>query len=216
MRSDADLLEAIAADRHDAFEALFDTHADFVFNIARRRTGSAAEAEDVTAEVFTELWRKRRTVRTHHGSLRPWLAGTTTNLTHRYWRTAERRGRALLRLASRDGATSTDFADRTVAGVDAAGQLDGLRAALLDLPRDQFDVLTLSVWEELTHTEIAEALGIAVGTVKSRLSRARAALTESLMGNSTGAESTTAESTKTESTRTDSEGTGMVVGGIDH
>lgn len=206
MTSDVDLLDAIAAGSHEAFEVVFDTHADFVFNIARRRTGSATEAEDITAEVFVELWRKRGAIRTHHGSLRPWLAGTATNLTHRHWRTAERRRRALLRLASREGSTSTDFADSSVAGLDAAVHLIGLRAALLDLPRDQFDVLTLSVWE-LTHAEIAEALGIAKGTVKSRLSRARSALTESLRGNPLGA-----DPTRTDPTRSDSKGTAMVVG----
>lgn len=221
MTSDVDLLDAIAAGSHEAFEVVFDPHADFVFNIARRRTGSATEAEDITAGVFVELWRKRGAIRTHHGSLRPWLAGTATNLTHRHWRTAERRRRALLRLASREGSTSTDFADSSVAGLDAAVHLIGLRAALLDLPRDQFDVLTLSVWEELTHAEIAEALGIAKGTVKSRLSRARSALTESLRGNPlgadpTGADPTGTDPTGTDPTRSDSKGTAMVVGVMDH
>lgn len=180
MTEDERLLDALAAGRHDAFEQIFDARVDFVFNVALRRTGSTTEAEDIVAEVFAELWRQREHLETRHGSLKPWLAGTVTNLARRHWRATERRHRALLRLMSRTEQSSDDLADHAVAKIEAARRAHRLRSALMELPADQYSVLTLSVWEELSHQEIADALGVAVGTVKSRLSRARSKIERSI------------------------------------
>lgn len=57
MTPDERLLKAVAAGDHVAFERVFETHVDFVFNVAFRRTGSVAEADDITAEVFGQLWK---------------------------------------------------------------------------------------------------------------------------------------------------------------
>lgn len=176
MTEDERLLRALAAGSHDAFGQIFDAHADFVFNVALRRTGSMTDAEDIAAEVFAELWRQRSTLEPRYGSVRPWLAGTATNLTRRHWRSTERRHRALLRLRSQSERISDDLAEEAVAKIEGARRADRVRTALLDLPADQYAVLTLSVWEGLSHEETAEALGVAIGTVKSRLSRARSKL----------------------------------------
>lgn len=181
MTSDEQLLDSLADGSHGAFESIFDAHVDFVFGVAFRRTGSRAEAEDIVAEVFGELWRQREHIEVRHGSLKPWLAGTTSNLARKYWRSTTRRDRAVVRLGSRTEAVCEDFTDQSVARIDGASRLQLLQAALVELPDDQYLVLTLSVWEELSHHEIAEALGIAVGTVKSRLSRARRRL-EAIVG----------------------------------
>ncbi|HTO00613.1 MAG TPA: sigma-70 family RNA polymerase sigma factor, partial [Microthrixaceae bacterium] len=181
MTSDERLLADVVAGSHVAFEQLFDSYADFVFNVAFRRTGSRVDAEDIVGEVFVELWRQREHIEPRYGSLKPWLAGIASNLARRHWRSAHRRDRALLRLRSRSVESSEDFADQAVARLEGAQRLKLLQAALVELPADQYDVLTLSVWEQLSHQEIAEALGVAVGTVKSRLSRARSKL-ESLIG----------------------------------
>lgn len=192
MTPDEQLLTATAHGSHDAFGQLFDTHVEFVFNLADRRTGSRAEADDITAEVFTALWRQRSTIQPRDGSLRPWLAGTAMNLTRRHWRSSDRRRRALARLALQNETFSEDFTERSVEGIDAIERIDRLRDALSELPPEQYTVLTLSVWEQLSHAEIARALGIAVGTVKSRLSRARHALEESL-GTNTDVRASTAD-----------------------
>lgn len=180
MTEDERLLRAVAAGSHHAFEQLFDAHVDFVFNVALRRTGSTTEAEDIAAEVFAELWRQREGLVSRYGSLKPWLAGTATNLARRHWRSTERRRRALLRLRTRSDQTSDDLTDEAVAKIEGARRTRRLRSALMELPPDQYAVLTLSAWEELSHQEIAEALDVAVGTVKSRLSRARRKIERSI------------------------------------
>lgn len=180
MTPDERRLGAIATGDHAAFEEIFETHVDFVFNVALRRTGSMAEADDIVAEVFGQLWKQRTSIATRYGSLRPWLAGVATNLARRHWRSAERRERAVQRLSSRSEMVGEDIADQSARQLDAVHRLERVRAALEELPTEQHIVLTLSVWEEFSHHEIAEALNIAVGTVKSRLSRARAALEHSV------------------------------------
>ena len=180
MTADERLLEELSTGSHNAFGQLFDTHSDYVFKIAYRRTGIRQVSEDIVGDVFAELWRKRVRLRPHNGSLRPWLAGVTTNKAHHYWRRTARERRALRRLRYRGGSASPDAADEVIARLDEVSRFTRLRDALNSLPTKQFDVLTLYVWEELTLEEIAEALGIAVGTAKSRLFRARQSIHQRL------------------------------------
>jgi DNA-directed RNA polymerase specialized sigma24 family protein len=89
-------------------------------------------------------------------------------------RTARRERSALSRLAAPD--ESPDFADDVIGRLDDVTRLAALHRALAGLRRDEFEVLALCIWSGLSYTETAEALGIPVGTVRSRLSRARAKL----------------------------------------
>jgi RNA polymerase sigma-70 factor (ECF subfamily) len=155
-----------------AFEVLFDRYADFIYNFAFRRTGSWDAAEEIVSMVFLEAWRQRLHVTTHDGSIRPWLIGVAFNLIRRHWRNAERRRRASLRLV---GYEQVD-ADHAVAVSDrlwAEEQMRQILTALDDLPGDQREVVELWAWEELSYSEIAAVLEIPVGTVRSRLHRAR-------------------------------------------
>ena len=187
---DRHLWRLARGDAH-AFEALFERHSDFVYNVAFRRTADWSAAEDIVETVFMELWRQRQRVVTREGSLRPWLAGVTANLARRWWRERARRTRALGRLAHRhpggpgggDAGDAMDAGDDDVAGlvaaqVDDERRMRGVLAALDQLPDDQREVLLLSAGEQFGYEEIAAALGIPVGTVRSRLSRARARLRE--------------------------------------
>ena len=177
--SDDDLLRALAGGGRDAFAALFRRHQTFVYNVAFRRTASWAAAEDVTGVVFLELWRQRERVQPLGGSIRPWLAGVAANQARHVWRSRSRRADALGRLAWVGGAAGGHEADPAD---DVAARIDDERAmaALLDrldaLPEAHREVLTLWAWEQLGYEEIAVALGVPVGTVRSRLSRARAGL----------------------------------------
>jgi RNA polymerase sigma factor (sigma-70 family) len=153
---------------------LFDRHGDFVYNFAFRRTGSWSAAEEIVEVVLFELWQQRRRVVTKHESLRPWLAGVALNHTRHWWRSAERQSRAFGRLAAMDRVE--DDADEVASRVDDTVRVQALLAALERLPASQRDVMTLFAWEELNYAEIGEALGLPVGTVRSRLSRARARL----------------------------------------
>jgi RNA polymerase sigma-70 factor (ECF subfamily) len=157
------------------FAQVFDRHFDAVHGYLRRRVGGAAE--DLAAETFTRAlagWSGFDAAR----DVRPWLFGIATNLVHDHRRAEARRLRAYAREAGRSEPPGD--------GPDPAGRIDAARevrraaAAIGGLRPDDRDVLLLVAWAELSYEECAEALGIPVGTVRSRLSRARAVVREEL------------------------------------
>jgi RNA polymerase sigma factor (sigma-70 family) len=160
-----------------AFEAAFQEHFPPVYRFIARRVGPAL-AEDLAAETFATAYRRRGSFRPGRGSVRSWLYGIATNLVRNHWRAEQH----LLALDARL-VPETDFPDGSEAvdqRVIAAMLAPRLAAALGELTRDQRDVLLLHAWAELSHEEIAAVLGIAPGTVRSRLSRARGLLREQL------------------------------------
>lgn len=162
----------------DAFEALYLRHRDRVRNQAARLLHSRNEAEDVTALVFLEAWRRRADVRVVDDSVLPWLLVTTNHVVANTARTARRHRRALDRIASlapverrpADGPTALEDDERDAAVRRAFGTLR---------PGDR-DVLTLCVLHELPMEAAATTLHLPVGTVKSRLSRAKRRLASAL------------------------------------
>jgi len=155
-----------------AFTTLYDTHRDRIFGHALRSTRSAHDAEDVTALVFLELWRHRRRVHPVNDSLIGWLLLTTNYVVRNYQRSAHRHRAALSRLSP---PAAVDNPSEVVdAGLDHASQAKEIRHVFAQLTAKDQDILTLCVLEEHTLFEASEALKIPVGTVKSRLSRAKA------------------------------------------
>jgi RNA polymerase sigma factor (sigma-70 family) len=159
------------------FEAAFRQHFPPVYRFIARRVGSAL-AEDLAAETFAMAYRRRGTFDPGRGSLRSWLYGIAANLVRNHWRAEQH----LLALDARlvpevDASDGSEAADQRVI---AALLAPWLAAALGQINPDQREVLLLHAWAELSHEEIAAALDVAPGTVRSRLSRARAALREQL------------------------------------
>jgi RNA polymerase sigma-70 factor (ECF subfamily) len=156
-----------------AFGTLFERHGRAVYNYCFRRTADWSAAEDLTSIVFLEAWRKRKELRIHGDTLLPWLYGVATNVLRNRSRSLRRYRSALARMPVDHEA---DFAD------DAAGRIDNERQMrrVLDsfalLPKRDQDVLALCVWSGLSYEEAAVALDLPVGTVRSRLSRARSRL----------------------------------------
>jgi RNA polymerase sigma-70 factor (ECF subfamily) len=152
------------------FGEVFRRHAPALHRYVARRLGGA-DADDVVAETFHTAFRKRHRYAPERPDARPWLWRIAANLVRRHHRTETRHYRALAR-------TGVDpvlegFADRAVARVDATALSGDLAAALARLSRGDRDVLLLIAWGELTYEETALVLGIPVGTVRSRLHRAR-------------------------------------------
>jgi RNA polymerase sigma factor (sigma-70 family) len=173
--SDADVL---ARARHDppAFAALFDRHAPAVHRYLDRRVGRDG-ADDLLAEVFRIAFEHRDSYRPEHDNARPWLFGIASNLVHKAHRSEARRLRALARLSTpREGSDPalTRVEEVLDARSDVAAVVRGL--LLLD-PRDR-DVVALVAWEGFSYEEVAVALDVPVGTVRSRLHRARRILRE--------------------------------------
>ena len=154
----------------EAFAPLFDRHAAAVHRYLGRRVGELAD--DLLSETFLIAFRRRAAYRPDRVEVRPWLMGIATNLVHGHVRTEERRYRALARAAAEPAQADLDTAALTdrVAAEALRGPLAAALAALK--PRDR-DVLLLFAWEQLSYEEIAAVLDIPLGTVRSRLNRAR-------------------------------------------
>ncbi|MFI9819785.1 RNA polymerase sigma factor [Streptomyces sp. NPDC052013] len=175
---DTNLRRRIRAGDHDAFGDLFDAYARSVYNHAYRLTSDWTTAEDVVSLTFLDAWRLRAKLDEEGGSLRPWLLGIATNVTRNTRRAARRHAAAVARLP-RDEAVR-DFAEEVSGRLDDAARLALVRTALGRLRRAEREVLALCVWSGLDYAAAAEALGVPVGTVRSRLSRARTKLAKHL------------------------------------
>jgi RNA polymerase sigma factor (sigma-70 family) len=156
------------ADFEDAFRAHFAP----VYRFIARRVGTDL-AENLAAETFATAFRRRGSYDPARGSVRSWLFGIAANLLRTYLRDEQE----LLELDARlESGGTPSFEDDADSRVAAAALMPRIAGALAALNPEQRDVLLLHAWADLSHEEIAAALGIANGTARSRLSRARAAL----------------------------------------
>lgn len=153
-----------------AFGMIFDLHKDRVYRHAVRWLTAGPEAEDVTAIVFLELWRRRAGVRLVGGSVLPWMLVTTANVVRNHAR-AERRYRRLLSALPREPAA----AGADEAALSSVGLIDpALRDALARLSPQDAGLLVMISFEDMSVAEVAGVLGISAQAVKTRLHRARA------------------------------------------
>ena len=164
----------------EAFAGLYDRHAATLHRYVARRLGPAP-ADDIVADTFLDAFRKRHRYDPAVPDARPWLYGIAANLIGKHSRAEVR----MLRAYARTGAdpvlaeASIDEADGRLA---SAAVRQDLAAALAGLPAGDRDVLLMIAWADLSYTEVATALGIPVGTVRSRLHRARARIRAALGG----------------------------------
>ncbi|MHA5050005.1 RNA polymerase sigma factor [Streptomyces sp. SD15] len=161
---------ARSLDEPERFASLYDRYAPDIHRYAARRLGTGA-ADDITAETFLIAFRTRARYDTDRPHARPWLYGIAGNLIGKQRRAEVRALRALARTGHDPVAESwSERADDRVTAQTAHAPLAGALAALSTGDRH---VLLLVAWADLTYVEVAEALGIPVGTVRSRLNRAR-------------------------------------------
>lgn len=172
--SENDLRERVRAGERDAFAELYDRYARQVYRHALWLTGDWSTAEDIMSETFLAAWRGRERLQPDEGSLRPWLLGIATHKAENTRRGLRRRLAFLAR--QRQQTVVADFAPEVAGRIDDTRRLHAVEAALGRLKRHEREVLTLCVWSGLDYQQTAEALGVPVGTVRSRLSRARAKL----------------------------------------
>ncbi len=175
---DGEVMRASLAEP-ERFAVLFDRYAREVHRYVSRRLGTQL-ADDIVGETFLIAFRRRETYDPGQGAVRPWLYGIATTLVARHRRGEER----FLRALQRTGADPLPeaMAEGVVRRVAAQEQERALAGGLARLSRGDRDVLLLVAWADLSYEETARTLGIPVGTVRSRLHRARRRLREALGG----------------------------------
>ena len=159
------------------FAELYDRYAPMLFRYALRRLG-AALAEDAVSETFLAAFAHWDRYDPARGDVRPWLFGILTRKISRHHRDETTRYRLLAALPK--PAPTDDLADRVAETVSAGAARAALTAALAVLQSRDRDVLLLVAWAELSYPQVADVLGIPVGTVRSRLNRARRIVREHL------------------------------------
>jgi len=177
--SDGELWRRAGQGEAECFGELFNRHCEAVRAFCARRTGSIDTADDLVSIVFLEAWRRRADIELVDGVALPWLYGIARRTMQHRWRTALRHRRALSRLPP--APVIPDHADEVAGRLDDERRLAQLGRALARLSAPDRDVLVLCVWQGLSYAAAAVALGVPVGTVRSRLSRARTRL-ESVAG----------------------------------
>lgn len=165
--ADEELMLHVARGDADAFDLIYERHADAAFSLAYRITGSRVTAEEVAQDAFLALWRNGSRYEPGRGSVRNWILGIVHN------RAIDALRRAVRHTSRRAGdeglaerLVSPERTDVEVGRRQEAGEIRGL---LGDLPPDQRRVIELAYFAGFTHTEIADMLTIPVGTVKGRM-----------------------------------------------
>jgi RNA polymerase sigma factor (sigma-70 family) len=174
--TDASLIVASRTDP-ERFAVLFRRHAQEIMRYVARRLGQDA-AEDVVAETFLVAFDRRPRYDVSRPDARPWLYGIAANLIRRHRRSEVRTLRAL----ARGGVDPIiePFTDAVENRVHADSRSRALAGAIAGLPAAQREVLLLVTWAGLTYDEVAEALGVPAGTVRSRMNRIRRKLRDAL------------------------------------
>lgn len=172
--TDDALWKRAAAGEPEAFGLLYERHARAIYNYLFRRSADWSLAEDLTSVVFLEAYRRRASVKIDEGKVLPWLYGIASNVFLNQRRSFRRYSEALRRLPPPPAelGVAAEAAER----LDAERRMRLILAVVDELPGQDKDVLALCVWTRLSYEDAAAALGVPVGTVRSRLSRARARL----------------------------------------
>lgn len=171
--SDSELLRLSSKGDEEAFLILFRRHEGPVFRFALHMSGSRETAEEVTQEVFLTLVSERRLYAEQQGALQGYLIGVARNKVRRHLAHARVFG---LNPANEPGMCGADLLDH----LSKEQELELLRSAILSLPAAYREVVVLCELEDLNYAQAAQHLGCAVGTVRSRLHRARKILSAKL------------------------------------
>lgn len=174
--SDAELISR-SLSHPSMFAEIFDRHVRAVHRYLARRT-SANAADELVADVFVIAFEQRQRYDPLADSAAPWLFGIARNLVSRWYRSKSRRDRAFERLLSRSTIDVGDPLDDVVDALDAQRLAQPLGQALDAIAEADREALLLFAWENLTYEQIAQTQGVPIGTVRSRMFRARRILRE--------------------------------------
>jgi RNA polymerase sigma-70 factor (ECF subfamily) len=177
--TDATLIERSWRDP-EVFAGLYDRHAPTLHRYVTRRLGMTA-ADDIVADTFLDAFRKRRKYDIAFADARPWLYGIAANLIGKHARAEVRMLRAYARTGA-DPVLMGGHADDADSRIASAAVQRELAAALAGLAPGDREVLLMVAWADFSYAEVATALRIPLGTVRSRLHRARVQIRAALGG----------------------------------
>lgn len=183
-RSDAEIIKA-AGKNLSEFAVIFRRHYRRVYRFTAGAAGDT-QGEDLAADVFIRAMGALDRYDEKYETALPWLLGIASNLVLVHYRSLGRQKQALARLERRDQHRWDDTEEDTLDRVWAELERPLIARAIRDLPSGQSSVLLLRALGDMSYREIAEVLGINVGTVRSRLNRARETMRESLSALDTG------------------------------
>ena len=165
--ADEDLMQLVQRAEAAAFEVVYDRHAGASFSLAYRMCGARQLAEEVVQEAFLSIWRSGARYDRRRGSVRTWILG----ITHHRAIDVLRRGVVQDRYRASDEGMAERFeaSERTEAEVARREEALEVRGALEDLPDEQRRAIELAYYGGFTQSEIAEMLGVPIGTVKGRM-----------------------------------------------
>jgi len=170
--TDGELIQRAADGDRSAFEVLYRRYARPVFGLALRRLGDRGRAEDAVQETFASIWRSAASYRPDRGPGAPWLYAVARN--------------AIVDRARSRTETPTEIPEEAAPGPTPSDRAEQswvawrVHRALEELPEREREVIALAYWSGLSQSEVAEFLGIPLGTVKTRTRSALAHLADIL------------------------------------
>src|SRR5919107_3261065 len=164
--ADEDLISLVETGDADAFAALYDRHSRAAFSLAYRMMGERQAAEDLAQDAFLKVWRNASSYRAERGSVRTWILSIVHNRGIDQLRSLASRRRTQDRV---EASAPTSEPSEAFAETWRNSQGEQVREALGTLPAEQLKILELAYFSGYTHVEIAELLGLPLGTVKGRM-----------------------------------------------
>jgi RNA polymerase sigma-70 factor, ECF subfamily len=164
--ADEDLISLVQTRDAQAFAALYDRHSRAAYSLAYRMMGERQAAEDLVQDSFLKVWRASESYRVERGSVRTWLLSIVHNSGIDQIRStaSRRRTQERVEVSAPRSQPSEAFAESW-----RNSQREQIREALKTLPPEQLKILELAYFSGYTHVEIAELLGLPLGTVKGRM-----------------------------------------------
>src|SRR5215204_6987423 len=164
--ADEDLISLVEASDSEAFATLYDRHNRAAFSLAYRMMGERQAAEDLAQDAFLKVWRGAGSYRAARGSVRSWILSIVHNRGIDQLRSLASRRRTQEKI---EASAPTSQPSEAFAESWRNSQREQVREALSTLPPEQLKVMELAYFSGYTHVEIAELLGLPLGTVKGRM-----------------------------------------------
>jgi RNA polymerase sigma-70 factor, ECF subfamily len=178
--ADEEVMQLVQIGDPRAFELLYDRHAGAAFSLAYRMVGNRVAAEDITQEAFLSIWRSRLRYEPARGSVRTWVLGIVH---HRGVDGLRRHAVHDRRRAGMEGVEERfEAPERTEVEAARRQEARSVRDALQALPNEQAKVIELAYFGGFSHSQIADMLGMPLGTVKGRMRLGLEKLRQSLEG----------------------------------